>query len=61
MKMTWDDRAEAIIKCQGLAFALAVSSGNEADMREARMYLKNAIVRALLDAVLAGDRSGGRT
>lgn len=50
--MIYDDRAENIIKVQGLSFALAAMNGNNADIREARLYLKKAIVEALLEAAI---------
>lgn len=48
-----DEIAESIIRREGLTFALAASSGKEGDLREARAYLKAAIIRALVAAPLA--------
>lgn len=44
------ERAESIIKVQGLTFALAVASKDAQNMRDARDVLKRAIVRALDEA-----------
>ncbi len=44
---THDQIAEAIIKTEGLMFALAVAGGREGSISEARQYLKAAIMRAL--------------
>ena len=57
-----EEVAERIIKSEGLAFALASSVGKEGDIREARTYLKKAIVGALatefergIGAAMRGD------
>jgi hypothetical protein len=43
-------RAERIIRCQGLMFALAMVGNKEDDTREARKMLKDAIIEALIEA-----------
>ena len=46
---TFDERAEGIIRLQGLTFALAMKAGNQKDMREARAMLKQAIMDAFVE------------
>jgi hypothetical protein len=50
-----DEKAERIIKSEGLTFALAFRVGTDDDMREARAMLKAAIVKALIGAARAGQ------
>jgi hypothetical protein len=64
--MNFAETAERIIKTEGCMFALAVAnvaasspSGSKiADLHEARAYLKEAIVKALEEAVHEVQRQG---
>jgi len=50
---TWaEERAEGIIKAEGTSLALAVMFGNKNDIRNAREYLKQAIIEALTESAL---------
>jgi hypothetical protein len=53
------DYAEAIIKREGLTFALAAGAGKEGDLREARQYLKGAICKALASEFALGLTATG--
>jgi hypothetical protein len=46
--------AESIIRCEGLAFALASKVGKDGDLREARALLKSRLVKELMAASLRG-------
>jgi hypothetical protein len=59
--LSHDDVAEHIIKSEGLAFALGAAMGatHEDEFRQARAYLKKAIVDALQEAFDLGFRAAG--
>ena len=49
-----DAVAESVIRCEGLTFALASSTGREGDLREARKLLKERVVGELQKAEARG-------
>jgi hypothetical protein len=49
-----DGIAESIIRCEGLAFALASKVGKDDDLRKARDLLKTRLVKELMAAELRG-------
>jgi hypothetical protein len=44
--MSFDDRAEQILRVEGFTFSLASKNNNVADLTQARYLLKQAIIRA---------------
>jgi hypothetical protein len=54
-----NDIAESIIRCEGLAFALASKVGKDGDLREARDLLKTRLIKELMAAELRGALSCG--